>query len=253
MLGARGVPGLHALARLLATVRAASWPRRVLAFASSFKTSPRRALLVGASCLAGVVYGVFYYAPQLAVTPLPLWPFAPDTPLAVLWALLALGNHWVQRRGGEGERPGLLAATVEAAAFVGNLQVGVWAVVVLLAFRSSFSAPGQSPWLLLVLSHVGMVLLAFVFVDGLRARRSASPRAQAGGLALVTGFYLVQDALDYYGPDFVGRGCGLRPHTIPCDPGAEPLLAALAFGLTIVSALALLALTRSGPTSPSAS
>lgn len=196
-------------------------------------------------CAAGVLYGVYYYLPQLARTPLALWPFAPDTPLAVAWALLALTSYWTHRRGGAiDERPGVAAATIDALAFVGNLQVGVWAVFVLLRYADAFDTFAWNASTLLLASHIGMVLLAFVFVGGVRERFEREPAAQAIGVSVAAAFYVVQDALDYVGPDFMGRGCGMRPHTVPCDPALEATLGAFTLALTAAVVVVLLALAR---------
>lgn len=223
---------------------------RLWEVAAWFKDSPRWALLMAAACAGGVAYGAWYYVPQLARTPLLLWPFAPDSPLAVLWALLAILLHQAHRRaGGEGERPGVAAATVDALAFVANLQVGAWSVYVLVRYADAFNTFSWSVPTLLLVSHAGMILLAFVFLDGIRKRYWAQPRAQAIGVAVAAAFYLLQDALDYFGPDFMGRGCGMRPHTVPCDPALEMALAWITFSLTIVTVGVAVAAMRARPAS----
>lgn len=216
-----------------------------------FKVHAGWAALIALVNVVGIVYGFYYYGPQFAETPAVLWPFVPDSPLAVLWAEAALLLYWVHRwRGGAGEARGVLPATLDALAFIGNVQVGLWTVYVLLAYADSF---GTLDFLrggvvelntVLLVGHAGMAALALVFLAGIRARFRDDPRAQGAGLALALGYYLVQDALDYFGPDFLGNGCGMRPHTVPCDPALEGLLTAVTFGLTLIAAGFLALVTR---------
>lgn len=216
-----------------------------MAWFGRFKVAPGWALLIALVNLVGIAYGFYYYAPQFRETPAWLWPLVPDSPLAVLWAELALVLYWLHRwRGGRGERPGLLAATLDALAFVGNVQVGLWTVYVLLAYADSFGTYTLNLNTLLLAGHAGMAVLALVFVQGVRARARASPGVQWAGLALAGVYYLGQDAMDYFGPDFLGRGCGMRPHTVPCEAGLEAILAGVTFALTLASLALLAALVR---------
>jgi uncharacterized membrane protein YpjA len=216
-----------------------------VAWFGRFKVHPGWALLIALVNLVGIAYGFYYYAPQFAKTPVALWPFVPDSPLAVLWAEADLALYWVHRwRGGKGEPRGVAAATLDALAFLGNVQVGLWTVYVLLAYADSFGTYRLTLNTILLAGHAGMAVLALVFAAGMRARFREAPRAQWTGLGLALAYYLVQDALDYFGPDYLGGGCGMRPHTVPCDASMEPVLAAVTFGLTLLGAAALLALAR---------
>ena len=221
----------------------ASWrppfDRGVVRFFGHFKTHAGWAILIAVVNLVGIAYGFYYYARQFAVTPAWLWWLVPDSPLAVLWAELALMAFWLLRR-----RPGVL----DALALVGNVQVGLWTCYVLLAYEDGFHTldflQGEGPIHLntvLWVGHFGMAVLALVFLQGLRERAQVDRRGVALAVAVAAGYYLLQDAVDYFGPDYVGRGCGMRPYTVPCD-AREPLLAVVTFGLTL-AASALLAWT----------
>ena len=83
-----------------------------------------------------------------------------------------------------------------------------------------------------------MAVLALVFLQGLRERAAVDRRGVALAVGVAAAYYLVQDVVDYWGPDFVGRGCGMRPYTVPCD-AREPLLAAVTFGLTLLASAGL--------------
>lgn len=202
-----------------------------------FKTTPGWAFAVGALNLAGILYGFYDYLPQFARTPAVFWPFVPDSPLAVLWAQLALLAYWAHRwRGRRGEPPGVVAATLDALAVLGTVQVGLWTVYVLTAYAGAFDTFALNLNSVLLVAHAGMVGLGLLYLQGVRLRARARPRVQAAGLALATAYYLVQDALDYFGPDFMDRGCAMRPHMVPCDPRLEAALAGVTFGLTLAVA-----------------
>lgn len=221
--------------------------RGLVRFFGFFKAHPGWAVLIGLVNLVGIAYGFYYYGRQFAVTPAWLWWLVPDSPLAVLWAQLALMAFWLLRR-----KPGVL----DALAFVGNVQVGLWTCFVLLAYEDGFHTldflQGEGPVHLntvLWVGHFGMAVLALVFVEGLRARAAVERRAVALAVLLAAGYYLLQDAVDYFGPDFVGRGCGMRPYTVPCD-AREPVLAAVTFALTLLAAGALAWLALGRPNQP---
>jgi len=132
-----------------------------------FKRNKWWALLIGVINLVGIVYGFYYYGQQFAVTPWYWWLFVPDSPLAVLWAELALVAYWI----GKPQR------WLDALAFVGNVQVGLWTVYVLLAFAGDFhtldflnGGPLALNTVLLV-GHAGMAALALIFVEDLRKDR----------------------------------------------------------------------------------
>jgi uncharacterized membrane protein YpjA len=215
-----------------------------VAFFGRFKTTPGWAVLIALINLVGIAYGFYYYLPQFRVTPVWLWPFVPDSPLAVLWAELALLAFWLRRR------PGWL----DALAFVGNVQVGLWTAYVLLAYAPYMGTFDTEPWpggfqgpslnAVLLVGHLGMAVLGLIFLQGLRDEARADRRRVAWALGIAAGYYLVNDALDYFGPDFggavVGHGCGMRPYTVPCLAGGpETALTAVTFGLTLVGLAAL--------------
>jgi uncharacterized membrane protein YpjA len=207
-----------------------------VAFFGRFKTQKAWAWLIGAINLVGIAYGFYYYAPQFAQTPWYLWVFVPDSPLAVLWAELALIGYWIGRR----------ALALEALAVVGNVQVGLWTVYVLLAYAEEFGTYTLNLNTILLAGHAGMAALALIFLHGIRDARASTPRRAALGIAIAGAYYLVNDALDYFGPDHLGNGCGMRPHTVPCDPAREPLLVAVTFGLTLAALAFLWLSTRPG-------
>lgn len=219
-----------------------------MAWFGQFKIDPRWALVIALVNLVGIVYGFYYYVPQFAKTPPALWLLVPDSPLAVLWAELALLLYWLHRwRGGRGEAKGIAAATLDALAFIGNVQVGLWTVYVLLAYADAFGTYDFNLNTILLAGHAGMAVLALVYVAGMRARLRENPRLQYAGIGIAAAYYLAQDAMDYFGPDYLGKGgCGMRPHTVPCIESMEPLLAAVTFALTLLATLALVMALRHG-------
>lgn len=224
-----------------------AWPnplRAPIDFFGRFKTHRAWAAVIALVNLVGIVYGFYYYREQFATTPWYLWPFVPDSPLAVLWAELALLGAWVGRR----------VMALEALAFVGNVQVGLWTCYVLLAYAPSFgtldflSGGPLSLNTILLVGHFGMAVLALIFLQGIRECR-ASPHGRRAeiGIGIALAYYLVNDALDYFGPDYNPRhlGCGLRPVTVPCQLGApETTLTVVTFALTLAATGALWLATR---------
>lgn len=216
---------------------------RFVDFFGWFKEHRAWAALIALVNLVGIAYGFYYYGDQFSITPAWLWWLVPDSPLAVLWAELALLAYWLlpRQRGGRW-------LWLDALAFVGNVQVGLWTTYVLLAYEPQFHTldflQGEGPIdlnTILWVGHFGMAALALIFAKGIR---DATPRARNLAIAIAAGYYLLNDIVDYFGPDFVGRGCGMRPFTVPCIPAQETTLAIVTFGLTAASVLALIWLTR---------
>lgn len=205
--------------------------RRTLAWFGRFRDTPawrRLFLLVNA---AGIAYGGVYYAFQFSITPWWHWWLVPDSPQAVLWASLALLLVEFGRR----------SRILEALAFVGNVQVGLWTAFVLLYY-------GRVTWprldFFLFWLHLGMVALGFVFVD--RLRRDPR-RLVAVAVGVAAAFYAVNDVMDYWYTGFRFQGCaGLHPVSIhplrnPC--AGLDVVGVVTVGLTLLSVATLAALT----------
>ena len=193
--------------------------------------------------LVGIAYGFYYYGDQFTITPAWLWGFVPDSPLAVLWAELALLAYWLVPAARRGRWLWL-----DALAFVGNVQVGLWTTYVLVAYEPAFHTldflQGEGPMdlnTILWVGHLGMAALGLIFVKGIR---DATPAARWTAIGVAAASYVANDILDYFGPDFVGRGCGMRPFTVPCNAAQETTLTIVTFALTAGSVLALIWLTR---------
>lgn len=221
----------------------------LVAWLGRFKTHPWLALAIGVINAVGIAYGFYYYQAQFAATPWYLWVFVPDSPLAVLWAQLALVAWWTRRSVG----------ALDALAFIGNVQVGLWTAYVLLAYAESFGTYKLNLNTILLFAHLGMALLALIFVHGLRQKAPSGPAGARGvRIAILVGgaYYVANDLIDYFGPNFPvaeGRGprheCldyGLRPYTVPCTDN-EPILAAVTIALTLLATLALWHLVRPRP------
>lgn len=205
-----------------------------VAFFGHFVRQPVWAALIGLVNLVGIVYGFWYYSAQFASTPWYWWPLVPDSPLAVMWAELALIAFWLKR-----ESP-----VLNALAFIGNVQVGLWTVYVLLAYAPEFGTYKLNLNTILLAGHAAMAVLALIFVQGLRAARAVRSRGPIIGILVASAYYVVNDLVDYFGPDYNGSACGLRPVTVPCDPAREQVLALLTFGLTVFATFAVLSATR---------
>ncbi len=113
----------------------------------------RYAWIIVAINLVGTAFGFWYYRFQFAGTPLELWPWLPDSPLATLFIAASLAL-WKLDRGSE---------LVNMLAFFGNVKLGLWTPFVLVAFHDAFLAGTALPmYVFLLTSHLGMVAQAFL-------------------------------------------------------------------------------------------
>lgn len=132
--------------------------------------------------LAGTVAGFWYYRPQLAETPLVMWPIVPVSPLATLYMALSLST-W--RLGYDGR----LAQLLHVLAFIGCLKYGLWAVFVQLFVEG----PGHIHvllWQFLIWSHVAMATQAFLV--------GRYARLPAWAVVVGAGWYVINDVLDFF-------------------------------------------------------
>ncbi len=210
--------------------------RDVLEWLQWFKVTAWTRWAMLATCVVGIGYGFYYYVPQFAATPAALWVFVPDSPLAVTWAFLALALY-----GARGRRSDWL----DALAFVSNAQVGLWTAYVLIAYWDAFGIYTFNLNFVLFWGHLGMVALGAVFARDLRASLARRPGRRPIVLGVVLAWLLVNDAVDYLAfRGYYHADCGLRPWTVPCDPGTEGVTAAVTFVLSAGSIATLAWLTR---------
>lgn len=185
--------------------------------------------------LGGIAYGFYYYGFQFETTPAWLWPFVPDSPLAVLWAEAALVLYLFGKRRND---------WVDAMAFVANVQVGLWTAFVLLQFPEDFRLYEYGLNFALFWLHLAMVALAFLFIPDLRRSISPRPRRWLAVVSGVLAWQLLNWWIDYRAFDLYGTGCSIRPYTIPCTPATEPLIAGVTLALVGLSVGAMAGLTR---------
>lgn len=161
----------------------ASWRDRLIA------PLPRRvedvclryAWLIVLINLLGTGFGFWYYRFQLAATPMSVWPWIPDSPIATLFMALSLALYKLGRQN----------EVINMLAFYGNIKLGVWTPYTLLLFRGEF---GHDPAMFQFLfwSHLLMVAQAFLI------QRYATFAPWAIVLALV--WYTIDLMLDYFIP-----------------------------------------------------
>jgi uncharacterized membrane protein YpjA len=180
----------------------------------------RRAIL--AVNLVGVAYGFYYYSFQFAATSPLYWLFVPDSPLAVLYATVALALYETGRR----------HDVLDALAVIANAKVGLWTAFVLVFYGDHFAIftdPLTSLNFWLFWGHLGMALEAGIFLEDLRP-------VGRHGWAGVAGWFLLNDAVDYglVDPGYFPACDGLRPATVPCVPGKETVLTAVTVGFTLL-------------------
>lgn len=158
--------------------------------------------------LAGTAFGFWYYRHQLATTPIRVWPWVPDSPLATLFMAASLAL-WKLGRPNE---------VVNVLAFVGNIKLGLWTPFVLVVFHDAFLPVTPLPlYWFMVTSHLAMVAQAFLI-----HRYSAFPR---WAIAVAIGWYSIDLSLDYFIPIAGG------PHHTAL-PFADPRAAEIALGAT---------------------
>ena len=166
--------------------------------------------------LAGTGFGFWYYRFQLEATPLVVWPWIPDSPLATLFMAASLALFKLGR-------PNEL---INMLAFYGNIKLGLWTPYTLLLFRGEF---GHHPAMFAFLfgSHLLMVAQAFLIHRYARF----PPWAIAGALV----WYTVDLLLDYFTPIVGG------PHHTwsPVARTQEMILNATAFDLIAAGATVL--------------
>lgn len=153
--------------------------------------------------LAGSLYGFWWYAEQLAVTPVAVWPWTADSPLSTFFLTGVLLAWWRGRR----------VPLLEGLAWLGLLKYGFWTVFVL----GLWWARGGTFWwvdAMLVATHAFMVLQGMVFA---RAHRLGP-----GALGFALAWYVLNDALDY--------AAGFHPR-IP-DPAVFGLVRAVSLAST---------------------
>ncbi len=139
--------------------------------------------LVVAINLAGTAFGFWYYFPQLSRTPVEMWIFVPDSPMATLFIAGAFALWAVGRQNDY----------LTALAFFGNIKLGLWTPWVLVAFADGFLAfTPPAMYAFLFVSHLAMVVQALVL------HRISDFPVKAVGLALA--WYTVDLTVDYFIP-----------------------------------------------------
>ena len=173
--------------------------------------------------LVGTAFGFWYYLPQLSETPLVMWIFVPDSPLATLFIAGAFGL-WAMGRQND---------YLTVLAFFGNIKHGLWTPWVLVVFAESFLAfTAPAMYTFLLVSHLAMVVQAFVL------HRITDFPLKAVGLAVA--WYTVDLTVDYFIPIVGG------PHhtSIPLAydvgfPGGTTAFQLAAWGAVILTLIPL--------------
>lgn len=168
--------------------------------------------------LGGVAFGYYYYYGQFLDTPFYLWPFVPDSPLAVLSFAVFLALHSFLRY----QHPAL-----NLLAAVSLIKAGVWSVLVLLLFWPSFFVLRAPFSVMLILLHLGMVLQALVVLSVWKQQ------VRKEHALLVFAWLLLGDFMDYV--------VGTVPYPVPFIAGPYFTLLALE---SVASTLVLFYLAR---------
>ncbi|ARS90375.1 DUF1405 domain-containing protein [Natrarchaeobaculum aegyptiacum] len=173
----------------------------------------RFAWLVVAINLAGTAFGFWYYAHQLEATPMAMWPWVPDSPMATLLIALAIAAWKLGH-----ELPWLTAL-----AFFGNIILGLWTPYTLLVFYETYAAQTHPlMYQFLFWSHLAMVVQALVL------HRITDFPIWAVAVALV--WYTSNLLVDYFVPVLEGPH-GVHHTTIPVPQDEPMFLGADALGV----------------------
>jgi uncharacterized membrane protein YpjA len=163
----------------------------------------------------GSAYGFYWYHEQLAATPIRLWLFVADSPLASTLFTLAL-----LIRGS-----GALRRLFQVIAFTAAIKYGLWAIVIITQFWVDYGQVGPTE-VMLWASHLGMAVEGVIFLKTMQFSRVAA------GVTLL--WMLPNDLLDYC--------AGLHPYLFA--PEQEVLALATALLLTVLITAGLLILRR---------
>lgn len=129
--------------------------------------------------LLGTAFGFWFYWPQLAQTPLPMWIIVPVSPLATMYMAFSLAA-W---------RLDYQLEWLHALAFIGGIKYGLWTPIL----QIFINGPGDIAlwlYLFLIVSHFAMAVQVFLI------HRYASFPVWAVGIG--TGWYVLNDMLDYF-------------------------------------------------------
>lgn len=132
----------------------------------------------------GSVYGYYWYAEQMYLTPVKFWLFVPDSPLSTTMLVVVLVLSLAGYRN----------VYFTAIAFAANIKYGLWAVVII----SDFWIGGggiRYEEVMLWISHLGMALQGTIYLV-------ASPMAGGNNIAkllvVLSSWLLLNDIFDYY-------------------------------------------------------
>ena len=177
----------------------------------------RFAWVIVAINLVGTAFGFWYYRFQFQALSTEMWIFIPDSPGATLLIAVALGA-WALDRSSD---------TLAALAFFGNVKLGLWTPYVLVVFFPQFLAnSGPALYAFLLVSHLGMVVQAFVL------HRITDFPLHAVGVAAA--WYTVDLLMDYFVPL-----TGEVTHTSLPYADAEPWLTTTVLQVAAAGAVAL--------------
>lgn len=164
----------------------------------------------------GTIYGFYWYAGQFAATPLSLWLFVANSPLAVLYFFIVL---LLLRRGNR-------SPLLEGLAYFGLIKHGMWTVVVTSVYQFAGNVYPEN--YLLLSGHAAMALQAVLFWYYFSLPLSLFQAAA------ISGWYLFNDFLDY--------SVGIHPRVDPIISVAT--IRNLAVGLSMVLAVLFLWTSR---------
>lgn len=116
-------------------------------------------LLLVAINFVGFIFGIYYYMPQLAVTPSQMWLLVIDCPLYVLLFALVLVCLLLKF-----QLPDVLKFII----FVGLIKYGGWTVLVILLHSSLFFSVDAAMYCFLLVSHAGMMVESIVLWGAFR-------------------------------------------------------------------------------------
>jgi uncharacterized membrane protein YpjA len=127
----------------------------------------------------GTLYGFYWYRSQFITTPVYLWPFVPNSPLAVLYFFVVLILMLKRKR----------SSFWEGLAYFGLIKHGLWTVAIITLYHLAGNYYPENFFLWFGHGSMALQAVLFWYYYGLPL--------SLGQAAAISGWYIFNDYLDY--------------------------------------------------------